>query len=157
MTNFDQPGGNTAPLQDCAANVNADEQRRQSVFAENRATLFDALERSGITLVTVVFDGCGDSGQIEDIGVMADTAVDLKAIKLDQKRVRWGDGTIETVTADLETTIEDLAYAFLEQAHGSWGDNEGAYGEFVFDVAERTIVLDFNERYLRTESYWHEF
>ena len=157
MTDIDQPGGDTAPAQDCAAYISPDEQRRQSDFAENRATLFDALDRSGITLVTVVFDGYGDSGQIEDIGVMADTAVDLKAIKLDQKRVRWGDGTIETVTADLETTIEDLVYALLEQAHGSWGDNEGAYGEFVFDVAERTIVLDFNERHVDVVSHWHEF
>lgn len=157
MTDIDQPGGNTAPAQDSPANICADEQRRQSVFAENRAALFDALERSFVTLVTVVFDGYGDSGQIVDIGVMADTAPDLRAINLDQKRMKWGGEEIETVTADLETTIEDLAYTLLEQTHGGWGNNEGAYGEFVLDVAERTIVLDFNERYLRTESYWHEF
>lgn len=157
MTDINQPGGDTAPAQDSPANICADEQRRQAVFAENRAALFDALERAGIALVTVVFDGYGDSGQIDDIGVIADTAPDLKAINLDQKRVRWGDGDIETVAADLETTIEDLVYALLEQAHGSWGDNEGAYGEFVFDVAERTIVLDFNERHVDVVSHWHEF
>ena len=34
----------------------------------------------------------------------------------------------------------------LEQTHGGWENNDGAYGEFTFDVAERTIKLDFNER-----------
>ena len=33
----------------------------------------------------------------------------------------------------------------------------GGLGEFSFDVAARTITLDYNERYTATEFYSHEF
>ena len=30
--------------------------------------------------------------------------------------------------------------------HDGWENSDGAYGDFTFDVAERTITLDYNER-----------
>ena len=53
--------------------------------------------------------------------------------------------------------LESLAYDFLEQSHGGWEDNEGAFGEFTFDVTERTISLDYNERYVEHVNHQHEF
>lgn len=38
-----------------------------------------------------------------------------------------------------------------------WQDGEGAYGEFVFDVAKRAILLDFNERFIESAQSSHEF
>ena len=37
----------------------------------NKAAVFDALTAAGLTIVTVRFDGYGDSGQIEDIEAKA--------------------------------------------------------------------------------------
>jgi hypothetical protein len=31
-------------------------------------------------------------------------------------------------------------HVFLEQKHGGWMDNDGAYGEFEFDVAARAGI-----------------
>ena len=39
------------------------------------------------------------------------------------------------------------ATTILEQEQGGWENNDGAFGEFTFDVAERTIELEFNGRF----------
>ena len=57
----------------------------------------------------------------------------------------------------MHDAIERLAYDLLEETHGGWENNEGAYGEFVFDVAERTIRLEYNERVMETEYSEHEW
>jgi len=41
----------------------------------NKAVVFDALTAAGLTIVTVRFDGYGDSGQIEDIEAKAGAEV----------------------------------------------------------------------------------
>jgi hypothetical protein len=43
--------------------------------------------------------------------------------------------------------IENVCYDSLSIHDYGWEDNDGAYGEFVFDVAEREITLEINERY----------
>jgi hypothetical protein len=54
-------------------------------------------------------------------------------------------------------SIERLAYHLLERTHCGWENNDGAYGDFTFDVAERTITLDYNERYTASEYSQHVF
>ena len=53
--------------------------------------------------------------------------------------------------------IEKLAYDFLEEEHDGWENEDGAYGEFTFDVGERTIRLEYNERVMTTSYFEHEF
>ena len=53
--------------------------------------------------------------------------------------------------------IEHLVYDALSETHGGWENNEGAYGEFVFDVPALEIRLDYNERIAATEYYAHTF
>ena len=156
MTDIDQPDNLAATVQDWTANANAYAARKAEVLPENRAAIFDTLERHGIQTVTMSFDGYGDSGQIDDVSVAAGKPHDLAAIDIDQKQARWGEDAIETITVTLRTAIEDLGYAFLEEMHCGWENNEGGSGEFVFDVAARTITLDFHERYISTETYYHE-
>src|SRR3546814_9296187 len=43
--------------------------------------------------------------------------------------------------------IEDLAYDLLRQTHCGWENNDGAYGEFTFDVTAGTITLDRSEEH----------
>ena len=57
----------------------------------------------------------------------------------------------------IQEAIETLVYDFLRQVHSGWEINDGAYGDFIFDVAERTIKLDYNERYTSSENFSHEF
>ncbi|HPB23905.1 MAG TPA: hypothetical protein PLL48_16440, partial [Novosphingobium sp.] len=50
---------------------------------------------------------------------------------------------------------ENLAYDLLRQKHRGWETNDGAFGEFTFDVAAGTISLDYNERFTSSENYTH--
>ena len=36
-------------------------------------------------------------------------------------------------------------------------NNDGAYGDVIFDTEEETITLDYNERYTASENYTHTF
>ena len=53
--------------------------------------------------------------------------------------------------------IEQLACDFLEDTHSGWENNDGGFGTFTFDVAQRSITLDYDERYTETNNYVHEF
>ena len=132
---------------------------RLQVLARNKAILFGALTAAGIAVVTITFDGYGDSGQFEAPHAL--TAQNIEApIPVDQlsiEIVAFGSdtATIETVkTGDL---VERLAYEFLEAKHDGWEDNDGGFGEFRFDVASGTITLDYDERYTETNNYTYEF
>ncbi len=84
------------------------------IRSANKAVLFDVLAAAGIETVTVIFDGYGDSGQIERIDVEP------------------GQGTVLLPSDRIEIVR-------------------------TIDVAERTIKLDYNERYTSSEHYSHEF
>ena len=118
----------------------------------NKTALFDALAAAGIEIVTVIFDGYGDSGQIENIEAKAgDEIIALPPSQIEIAAPVWGSSEIEHRTQPVCEAIETLVYAFLSQTHGGWENNDGAYGDFTFDVAERTITLDYNERHMESD------
>ena len=131
----------------------------ESIRPENKAVLFEALAQVGITTVLVEFDGYGDSGQIEDISAHAgpDIAVNLPEHSIEIARIEYGSLEIVRETYTVKEAIERLAYDFLEETHGGWENNEGAYGDFLFDVAEHTITLNYNERIETSEYTQHVF
>jgi hypothetical protein len=130
----------------------------ESIRPANKMILFDALAAAGITSVLVSFDGSGDSGQIEGIDAAAgDQPNELPNGEVEIAHIHWGAPDIERTTLSIRDAIESLAYDFLEQTHGGWENNEGAYGEFTFDVAQRTITLDYNERIETSEYSQHVF
>jgi hypothetical protein len=130
----------------------------KEVLPANKKALFDALTAAGITTVIVNFDGCGDSGQIEMIEVKAgDDVIPLPTVQIEIASAVWGSSTIGHQTRPLEEAIEILVYDVLNQKHGGWEDNDGAYGEYIFDVAERTITLDYNERHMESDHSMHVF
>lgn len=124
----------------------------------NKAALFAHLASAGITLVTVTFDGCGDSGQIEDIASFrGDEPADLPAGTVEI--LKLSHDTAEPVTNRLSVSeaVEEMAYDLLGQKHCGWENNEGGYGEFSFHVADRRIELDYNERISTSEHYGHQW
>jgi hypothetical protein len=132
--------------------------RAEQILAANKTVLFDALAVAGIETVTVTFDGYGDSGQIERIDLEAgEETTPLPSDRIEIVRTFYESPEIERQTQTVHEAIETLVYDFLRQTHCGWENNDGAYGEFTFDVAERTIKLDYNERYTSSENYSHEF
>jgi hypothetical protein len=51
--------------------------------------------------------------------------------------------------------VERLVFDCLAEKHLGWEINEGSYGDVVFDVAERAITLNYNERFVDSEYSQH--
>ncbi len=133
---------------------------------------FDTLAAVGITQVEVRFDGCGDSGQIEEI------VVEPEGKELPGHEIRWVEGqhrwglatvgtepgesptgyvdkwTFDTKAGKLEDLIESIVYDYLHLEHAGWENNDGAYGEFIFEVEHRTLNYNHNTR--TSDSYLDE-
>lgn len=134
------------------------ERRAAGLHATNKAALFAALAAAGVTLVTVAFDGYGDSGQIESIDARAGEAkTTLPAGPVEILSTDVFDDKVERRTQPVSEAIETLAYGFLAETHGGWENNEGAYGEVVFDVSRDAITLQYNERFETSEYHEHEY
>ena len=120
--------------------------------------MFDALARAGITSVIVQFDGYGDSGQIESVEAVPAM---LRRIPSGPDGIRravfCGGDRVERSTHHPADAIENLVYDVLEETHGGWENNDGAYGDFTFDVGKRTITLDYNERHMESDYSVHIF
>lgn len=124
----------------------------------NKVRLFGVLGPAGIQYVTVTFDGGGDSGQIEDISAVADnTKVELPTVEIELVNHVWGQEEPRRTLMPVAEAIEQLAYDLLSLTHCGWENNDGAYGEFVFDVAKQSISLEHNERYVTAELYSHSW
>ena len=118
------------------------------------------------------FDGSGDEGRIGSVEAYGDGDVEMKLpetqMTLKTIASRWSDNpgqvneyTLGMVSDRYDGAIETVCYDYLEQTHDGWeisdGQADGADGTFTFDVAEKTIHLDFNQRYIAYENYEHEF
>lgn len=146
------------PVPDWVVQAQKRDQLVDGVLPSNKAALFAALIAAGISAVIVHFDGYGDSGQIEAIEAQAaDRTIELPESPIAFARP-LGDGSgIETLALPIRDVIETLVYGFLEETHGGWENNEGAYGDFTFDVAKRSITLEYNERFVESERFEHSF
>ena len=123
---------------------------------QNKTVVFDALAAAGVARVVVSFDGYSDSGQIERLEVGG--AIDvLPATTVEIATPISGEAEPNRQSMSLADAIEKLVYDFLENSHWGWEDGDGAYGEFTFDVVDRTINLDYSERYTASVNYSHEF
>jgi hypothetical protein len=124
----------------------------------NRDVFFAVLSAAQITRVTVTFDGEGDSGQIDNIAAYrGDKLSPLPAQAIPIRTVGWNGDAITVEEKPLEAAIETLCYDFLAQEHGGWENNDGAYGEFTFDVAQLTVELEFNGRFTDVHTSSHTF
>ena len=140
------------------AQSDARSKRLAEVRPANKAALLDALAAAGITTVVVTFDGEGDSGQVESIEArIGDADVELPDVQIMMLDPKYDGSSIVETNLSTREAIEALAYDCLEETHDGWEINEGAYGKFTFDVAERTIALDYNERVLESVHSSHEF
>jgi hypothetical protein len=128
------------------------------ILPANKTAFFDALAAAEVRSITVQFDGYGDSGQIEEIEIdspkpqvaLLDAEIEFAQPTPDCHGVAHSSMTIREA-------IEHFVYGFLRDTHAGWEIDEGAYGEFKFDVASRRITLAYNERFTESEFSEHTF
>ncbi|MCA0404806.1 MAG: hypothetical protein LCH39_01470 [Proteobacteria bacterium] len=144
---------------DIVAQIEAEKLQRAALRPANKAAIFAALAGAGVVSVAVTFDGYGDSGQIESIDARdaASAALVLPDHTIENVAIIWAQKAPGPQPMTWTEAIEHLVYDALSETHGGWENNEGAYGEFVFDVPAQEIRLDYNERVTSTDFYSHTF
>jgi hypothetical protein len=85
------------------------------------------------------------------------TEIPLPDDEIEMHEVQFEGPSISVVKRTVRDVLETLAYDFLEQTHDGWENGDGAHGEFTFDVAIKSITLDYNERFTDSTNYQHEF
>jgi hypothetical protein len=124
----------------------------------NKAIVFDALAASDITRVNVTFDGEGDSGQIDNIvAYKGEVVMEIPETTVTVQSANWDGSKVSSDVVSMTHAIERLCYDFLEKKYGGWENNDGAYGEFTLNVADRTVELEFNGRYTDVATTTHSF
>jgi hypothetical protein len=99
------------------------------------------LKDAGVEHVHIDYDGCGDSGCIESI-----TCTD-------------GQGSAVDVTGKLAITEEqlfDLFYDLTQARHPGWENNDGASGEFDWNLGEDALKHIHNERFTDYDTTEHD-
>ena len=146
-------------MADIMAQIEAEKVQRANLRPGNKAAVFAALAGAGIATVTVTFDGSSDSGQIESIDSRSASGIEMPLPEetVSIVAIVWGQSRSEQRSMSVREGIEHLVYDALEETHDGWEINEGAYGEFTFDVPALEIRLDYNERIAATEYSAHTF
>lgn len=136
-----------------AAKLNAE------ILPDNKRVLFEALAAARIAVVTIDFDGYGDSGSFQGAAAFDANSpeIPLPTADITIKTVVFDTGVLAEDVTTPRDYIESLVGKFLEHTHSGWEDGEGAYGQFRFSLAERTITLEYNERYVDSHYHEHEF
>ena len=124
----------------------------------NRTALFQQLADAGIHTLVVSFDGCSDTGQIDSISSYDAEGGQAKLPKdaVEIRHISFENLTVSTVARNPAKVIEDMAYDFLTETHDGWENEDVAFGDFTFAIPQRSISLDYNERYTASTNYTHE-
>ena len=124
----------------------------------NKATIFAALAAASVTLVTVTFDGGGDSGQIEEVVAQAaDAIAQIPDTQIEMQRASWSTGKLDASKTSLRDAIEEICFDYLSQEHGGWENKDGGQGDFTFHVEDQRIELDFNQFFTDSTNHSHTF
>ena len=132
---------------------------RQTEVAEEiqqlKAAILPRLQDAGIARVEIRFDGCGDSGAVEECVCLdaAGAAIACPDGTLQESEADNADSAGSKETQTLGEALEQLTYLALERYHPGWEINDGACGELVIDVAEATFVLDCSLRFTATDDH----
>jgi hypothetical protein len=114
----------------------------------NKTAVFALLAAANITLVVAEFDGEGDSGAITEVtAYRGEKPVQLPTDTVTLQQASFRSAELTTTEQELPQAIETLCYDCLEERYGGWENDDGGYGKFRFDVAERVVTLEFNGRY----------
>ena len=145
-----------AAIRDWEAEHKVHTKLREQVLAENRATVFAELKNAGITMVDIEFDGCGDEGSVQSVlARRAKSEMVIPEIEVDIGHAGYS-GTVSRSAMKLANAIEEIVYDILTIHHGGWENNDGAFGELVFDVDGGTISYQHHSRYTEVDTSSYE-
>lgn len=149
---------------------------RKALIEHNKNLLFPILKTNKIKTVVVEFDGSGDSGQIESVALsrfslskmgdedekdvdklLEEVFVGAKIANGVQYSGGGGQLCVEEQDTTVEGVISSICYDLMEIEHPGWENNEGAYGEFIFDLKKDTISYTHNDRITEVNTTEHKY
>jgi hypothetical protein len=117
--------------------------------AETRAHGVDGLKealpflaRTGITTLTMSYNGEGDSGDIEDIEIQGAETAPKTGEALDEALKMFPEET----NAYARFCVEELKDRAFEILPAGFEINEGGYGQIVLDCENNKVRIEHNER-----------
>ena len=103
-----------------------------------------ALAKLGIATVTAVYDGEGDSGQIDSITAHGADGTERPL----EGDILVGDQPPEAIHEALDAFFWDCLTAY----HDGFENNDGGYGEITIDVATASVTIEHNQRFTDIDS-----
>ena len=99
------------------------------------------LVAAAVARVLVRYDGCGDSGEIDEVEYLA-----ADGARLD----------LAGMVSISEETLMDLFYDLMQVRHPGWENGDGAYGDFFWNLTDDTLHHTHNDRFTDYETTEHE-
>lgn len=112
-----------------------------NAFELNKLELIKVCKDKNIKQIEVCYDGCADSGQInESIAYFSENLKDYDCcsninVSCNYYRTEYSQINGRSVPdivfnqGNLQDLVEEMAYSILEDRWGGWDNNEGSYGE----------------------------
>ena len=126
--------------------VKIKEEERKAENKVARANFLTELRAMGADELVSSYDGYGDQGNVEDLGV-------FKEVKDEQL------GEIKTplkLPSDMEDKLQDFVWSIAYQQSPGFEINEGGFGTLTWDLGTDTITLEHSNRYIETLDYVFE-
>ena len=120
----------TNPSSDFFSEWDKQQKKRESAARKSLRKFYQQLVKLGVDIVTINYDGYGDSGTMEDPLALQNE----KPVELPRR---------------LTDRLLDFAESYLP---GGWGDNDGACGTFVLNIKERRFFREHCWRHTEYES-----
>lgn len=114
--------------------ANARREQAQNL-RHTRFLLLRRLRLASVAEVVCTYDGYGDSGNWEDVVL---------------------DGGAAIPSDELQDAIGNFTWDVAYHHHSGFENNEGAFGEMIWDTLTDSITLDHSERFVDTHQSFHE-
>lgn len=135
---------------------------------KNQLAIRKALVTAGLRTFAYSFDGCGDSGSLNDLLLPSNLTIPLADIEdtldesfysatitewIDNKYVTMPNPGFVAANTILDSVfgsslvLEDMAYAALEHFDGDWVNNDGGYGVVGIDLLTGDFKIEGFQRY----------
>ena len=132
---------------------------RQMQVAEEiqqlKVAILPRLQEVGIARVDIRFDGCGDSGAVEECACLdaAGAGIPCPEVSLMEGEADNVDRAGSEELQSLGQALEQLTYLALERHHPGWEINDGAYGALMIEAAKANVILDCSLRFTATDDH----
>lgn len=108
----------------------------------NRATLFDTLAATRISLVIVTIGHDDDGGRLENLAVIAaDPSMRLPQDPITLSLPLWGLPEPLDLELSIPHAIERMAFDCLEESFGSYPSDFAGSDTLIFDVVNRAVAI----------------